>query len=83
MPTDPNELGRHIGPKYGGSGLELPHPTGTPVVESTSRITASRENEFQFISVKAIPGTSASILYVCLGDNANPTVYSWVQVATG
>ncbi|KKL97571.1 hypothetical protein LCGC14_1833190 [marine sediment metagenome] len=53
------------------------------VVEALSRITASRDRRFQMVLIKAIPGTSADILYMCLGNNANPTVYSWKAVATG
>lgn len=54
-----------------------------PVVDSLARIPASVDRRFQFILVKAVPGTSADLLYQCLGNNASPTVYSWIQVATG
>lgn len=53
------------------------------VVEATTRITASKENEFQRIFVRAVPGTSAAKEYVCLGSSASPTTYSWVEVASG
>ena len=53
------------------------------VVEALSRVTASRDRRFQMVLIKAVPGTSADILYMCLGNNAATTVYSWVVVATG
>ena len=55
-------------------------PINLPVVDALSRIPATREREGEFVMVKAIPGTSESIVYVCLGDNANPTVYTWQRV---
>jgi hypothetical protein len=54
-----------------------------PVVDALSRIPASKEREGKLVRVAAVPGTSASILYVCLGDDASTTAYSWVTVATG
>ena len=53
------------------------------LVEVLSRVTASVDRRFQMVVVKAIPGTSADILYICLGNNASPTVYSWKAIATG
>lgn len=54
-----------------------------PVIDALSRIPASKEREGKYVRVVAVPGTSASILYVCLGDDASTTAYSWVTVATG
>ncbi len=54
-----------------------------PVVDALSRIAASKEREGKLVRVTAVPGSSASTLYVCLGDNADPTAFSWVTVASG
>ncbi len=54
-----------------------------PVVDALSRVTATQEREGKLVRVAAVPGSSASILYVCLGDNAATTAYSWVSVASG
>ena len=80
--THDNEL-RHQGAKGGARTQSLPHVADIPIVEATTRIPASREREFQFIAVKNVPGSSASILYICLANNAATPVYGWVQVATG
>ena len=77
------QMRNHLGTKPGALTLDNPNPNIFPVVEAISRITATRDNEFALASVRAIPGASASILFVCLGDNANPTAYDWRTVGTG
>lgn len=74
-----SENRRHLGTKQGGRSLDTPHPVIIPIVEVLSRLPPTREREFQTIVVPGIPGTSASKLYICLGDSSNPPVYSWVD----
>lgn len=77
------QLRNHLGTKPGAVTLDNPHTNIFPVVEAISRVPATRDNEFALASVRAIPGSNASILFVCLGDSANPTVYDWRTVGTG
>jgi hypothetical protein len=74
-----HKLETHIGSNLG----VVPHRNTVPVVLSTADIAPSAINRGQMIIVRAVPGSTADILYVCLGDNGATTGYSWVQVATG
>ena len=74
-----SENRRHLGTKQGGRSLDTPHPVVFPIIEVLTRLPATRDREFQIIVVPGIPGTSASKLYICLGDASSPPVYSWVD----
>lgn len=61
----------------------IAHPGNIPEVNSISEVAATADNRGEFLLVRAVPGSTANILYVCLGDNAATTGYSWIQVASG
>jgi len=79
-----SESRRHLGTKQGARSLDQPHPVVIPIIEVLTRLPPTRDREFQTIVVPGIPGTSASKLYICLGDASNPPVYDWIEyIATG
>lgn len=53
------------------------------VVETLSRVPATREREFQIVVVKAVPGTSSANMYVCLADAEATSGYAWNSIVGG
>lgn len=45
--------------------------------------TATSELEYVILGVRKVPGTSAEQLYICLGNAASTTGYSWVLWSSG
>jgi len=45
--------------------------------------TAIAELEYVILGVRKVPGTSEELLYICLGDAASTTAYSWQLIASG
>lgn len=61
-----------------GGGLRAPVFPGDPGLPA-----ADVRFEGELRVIRGVPGTSASKVYVCLADDADPAVYSWVEVASG
>ena len=75
-------MGNHLGTKPGASTLDNPHTNIFPVVEDVTRIAATAENEFALAAERAVPGTSAAKIYICLADSSSPLGYSWTSITS-
>ena len=77
-----SQLQNHVGSKVADAASK-PHLAVHRQVNAITEIAPSRQNEFTIIALRAIPGTASAKIYICLGDNAATTAYSWVEVAAG
>ena len=73
------ELHDHMGHASGAQVPNLPHTNLLPVYDALPP--ASRDRVWEHIGLRGVPGSTADREYVCLGNAADPPVYSWVQVA--
>ena len=44
---------------------------------------ATKELRLQVVALLAVPSTSEDVLYICLGDAASTTGYSWSKLVSG